>query len=163
MKKIIVIGCPGAGKTTFAEKLRDKLGLPLYYLDAIWHKPDRTHISREEYDARLCEILALDSWIIDGNYSRTLETRIRACDTVFFLDLPVEVCLEGATSRLGRERYDMPWIDTELDPKLKQEIEEFPSKNLPYIYELLEKYNDKNIVVFKSRAEADAYLNGECL
>ena len=161
MKKIIVIGCPGAGKTTFAEKLRDKLGLPLYYLDAIWHKPDRTHISREEYDARLCEILALDSWIIDGNYSRTLETRIRACDTVFFLDLPVEVCLEGATSRLGRERYDIPWIDTELDLKLKQEIEEFPSKNSPYIYELLEKYNDKNIVVFKSRAEADAYLNGE--
>ena len=161
MKKIIVIGCPGAGKTTFAEKLRDKLGLPLYYLDAIWHKPDRTHISREEYDARLCEILALDSWIIDGNYSRTLETRISTCDTVFFLDLPVEVCLDGATLRLGRERYDMPWIDTELDPKLKQEIEEFPSKNSPYIYELLEKYNDKNIVVFKSRAEADAYLNGE--
>ena len=69
MKKVIVIGCPGAGKTTFAERLRDKTELPLYYLDAIWHNPDRTHISREEYDARLAEILALDSWIIDGNYS----------------------------------------------------------------------------------------------
>lgn len=62
MKKIIVIGCPGSGKTTFAEKLRDKLGLPLFYLDAIWHKPDRTHISREEYDLRLGEILAPDEW-----------------------------------------------------------------------------------------------------
>ena len=50
MKKVIVIGCPGSGKTTFAEKLRDCVGLPLFYLDAIWHKPDRTHISREEYD-----------------------------------------------------------------------------------------------------------------
>ena len=57
MKKAIVIGCPGSGKTTFAEKLRDKTGLPLFYLDAIWHKPDRTHISIEEYDARLTEIL----------------------------------------------------------------------------------------------------------
>ena len=155
MKKIIVIGCSGSGKTTFAEKLRDKIGIELFYLDAIWHRPDRTHISREEYDARLSEILALDSWIIDGNYSRTIETRMAACDTVFLFDLPVEVCLEGAISRLGKARYDMPWIDTEFDPKLKRDIEEFPSKNLPAIYALLDKYSDKNITVFKSREEAD--------
>ena len=158
MKKIIVIGCPGSGKTTFAEKLRDKTGLPLFYLDAIWHKPDRTHISREEYDARLSEILALDSWIIDGNYSRTMERRLEACDTVFFFDLPTEVCLEGAVARLGKERYDLPWIDTELDPKLKAEIEEFPQNNLPTIYALLEKYKEgKTVVIFKSREEADVY------
>ena len=143
MKKIIVIGCSGSGKTTFAEKLRDKIGIELFYLDAIWHRPDRTHISREEYDTRLSEILALDSWIIDGNYSRTIETRMAACDTVFLFDLPVEVCLEGAISRLGKARYDMPWIDTELDPKLKRDIEEFPSKNLPDIYALIDKYSDK--------------------
>ena len=158
MKKIIVIGCPGAGKTTFSEKLRDKTGLPLFYLDAIWHKPDRTHISRDEYDARLAEILALDSWIIDGNYSRTLERRLAECDTVVLFDLPVEVCLDGAISRLGKERYDIPWIDTELDPKLKIEIETFSSKNLPEIYVLIEKYSNKTVVVFKSRAQADDYL-----
>ena len=162
MKKVIVIGCPGSGKTTFAEKLRDKTELPLYYLDAIWHKPDRTHISREEYDARLAEILARDAWIIDGNYSRTIETRLRACDTVFLFDLPVDVCLDGATARLGKERYDMPWIDTELDPWLKNEIEEFPTKNLPTIYSLLEKHKDgKKIIIFKSREEADEFISAE--
>lgn len=163
MKKIIVIGCPGSGKTTFAEKLNSKTGIPLFYLDAIWHKSDRTHISREEYDARLLDILKLDFWIIDGNYSRTIERRISACDTVFLFDLPVEVCLEGAISRLSKERYDMPWIDTQLDENFKKQIEEFPSKNLPQIYELLEKYSDKNIVIFKSRKEADEFLNGEGL
>ena len=164
MKKIIVIGCPGSGKTTFAEKLKDKIGLPLFYLDAIWHKPDRTHISRDEYDARLAEILALDSWIIDGNYSRTIESRISACDTIFLFDLPVEICLDGAISRLGKGRYDMPWIDTELNPNLKREIEEFPSKHLSTIYALIDKYNaGKTVIVFKSREQADTFLNGEIL
>ena len=158
MKKAIVIGCPGSGKTTFAEKLRDKTRLPLFYLDAIWHKPDRTHISRTEYDARLAEILAQGAWIIDGNYSRTMEGRIAACDTVFLFDLPVEVCLDGAIARLGKKRYDMPWIDTELDPRLAREIMEFPSKNLPVIYELLGRYEGKRVVVFHSREEADAFL-----
>ena len=164
MKKVIVIGCPGSGKTTFAEKLRDKTDLPLFYLDAIWHKSDRTHISREEYDVRLAEMLALDSWIIDGNYSRTIESRLAACDTVFLFDLPVEVCLDGAISRIGKGRYDMPWIERELDPSFKREIEEFPNKNLPAIYALIDKYREgKTVVVFKSREQADAFLNGESL
>ena len=159
MKKIIVIGCPGSGKTTFAEKLNKATGLPLFYLDAIWHKLDRTHISREEYDARLTEILKQDEWIIDGNYSRTMEVRLQACDTVFLFDLPMEVCIEGATARLGKARYDVPWIDTELDPNFKREIEEFPVKVLPNIYALLEQYKEnKRIVIFNSREQADAYL-----
>ena len=159
MKKIIVIGCPGAGKTTFAEKLRDKTGLELFYLDAIWHKADKTHISREEFDTRLGEILALDAYIIDGNYSRTIERRIAACDTVFLFDLPVDVCLDGVISRIGKKRPDMPWIDRELDPLLKAEVEEFGNKNLPLIYQLLDKYKDgKSIVTFKSRDAADEFL-----
>ena len=159
MQKIIIIGCPGAGKTTFAQKLCDKIGIPLYYLDAIWHKADRTHISREEFDARLGEILAGNAWIIDGHYSRTLERRIAACDTVFLFDMPTEVCLSGVLARIGTKRPDMPWIDETLDPMLEKEVVGFREKHIPTIYALLEKYGEgKNIVIFKARKEADDFL-----
>ena len=71
MKRIIVIGSPGAGKSTFARKLKEKTGLPLYYLDMIFHRPDRTTVTREEFDQKLQAILKTDNWIIDGNYQRT--------------------------------------------------------------------------------------------
>lgn len=159
MKKVIVIGCPGSGKTTFAEKLNKLTGLPLYYLDAIWHKPDKTHIPREEFDRRISEIFATPVWIIDGNYNRTIETRLQQCDTVFLFDLPAEVCIQGATDRLGKGRYDLPWIEKELDPEFETFIRDFSKTSLPKIYELLEKYKSKvQITVFKSREEADEYL-----
>ena len=160
MDKVIIIGCPGSGKTTFAEKLNKCTGLPLYYLDAIWHKPDKTHISREDFDERILEIFKKDKWIIDGNYKRTIEMRLKECDTVFLFDLTTEVCLQGATERIGKGRYDLPWIETELDPEFKQFIEEFPKDTLPQIYDLLEKYKDnKHIIIFKSREEADKFIS----
>ena len=158
MNKAIIIGCPGSGKTTFAEKLQKCTGLPLYYLDAIWHKPDKTHIPREEFDQRITEIFSEEKWIIDGNYKRTIEMRIKECDTVFIFDLPTEVCLQGVTERIGKERYDLPWLETQVDPEFRQFIEDFPKDTLPYIYDLLQKYSEKDIHIFKSRTEADEYL-----
>ena len=159
MNKVIIIGCPGSGKTSFAEKLNKCTGLPLYYLDAIWHKPDKTHISREEFDERIKEIFNQDKWIIDGNYKRTIEMRLKECDTVFLFDLPTEICLQGVTERIGKDRYDLPWLETEFDPEFKTFIEEFPNDTLPYIYELLNKYkDDKNIIIFKSRNDSDEYI-----
>lgn len=159
MKKIMVIGSPGAGKSTFARKLQRKTHLPLYYLDMLWHRTDKTNVSREEFDARLGEILQKDAWIIDGNYQRTLEMRLQACDTVFLLDFPLEICLAGVKSRIGKPREDMPWIETEFDAEFKQRILDFPTNQLPQIYALLEKYKEnKEIIIFKSRKVADAYF-----
>lgn len=159
MKKIVVIGCPGAGKSTFARRLKEMTGLPLYYLDQIWHKADRTTVSKEEFDAKLREIIQQDSWIIDGNYLRTMECRLDACDTVFFLDYPLEICLEGAKARIGTVREDMPWVETEFDEEFRQWILDFPEDQIPVIYELLKKYEtEKEIIIFKSRDEAEKFL-----
>ena len=157
MKKVLVIGCPGAGKSTFARRLRDETGLPLFHLDMIWHKPDRTNISREEFDRKLSEILEKDEWIIDGNYDRTLEVRFKHCDTVFVLDLPTEICLQGVENRIGKKREDMPWIEEEFDEEFRQWILDFPNRALPHIYELIEKYTDKNIIIFRSHKELNDY------
>ena len=160
MQKAMIVGCPGAGKSTFARGLSSITGLPLYHLDMIWHKPDRTNISEEEFDSRLGEIIKRDRWIIDGNYQRTLETSLKRCDTIFLLDFPLEVCLDGVKSRIGQKREDMPWVEIELDDEFKQWILDFPKNQLPKTYGLLEKYKEnKTVVIFKSRDEADAYLN----
>ncbi len=158
MRKIMIIGCPGAGKSTFARKLRDKTGLPLYYLDMLWHKPDKTTVLRQEFDAALAEIINKDEWIIDGNYGRTLEVRLAACDKIFLFDLPTEVCLQGAEARIGTKREDMPWVETEFDPEFKSWIENFKADEMPHVYAKLEKYKNKDITVFHSRSEADEYL-----
>ncbi len=158
MKKVIIIGCPGAGKSTFARKLHKTTKLPLYYLDMLWHKPDKTNYTREEFDDSLSRIMKNDEWIIDGNYIRTLEMRLQHCDTVFLLDFPTELCLKGVENRIGIKREDMPWMERELDEEFRQWILDFPKDQLPKIYRLLHQYKEVvQIIIFKTREEADNY------
>ncbi len=159
MKKIMIIGCPGAGKSTFAKALQAKIGLPLFHLDMLFWNKDKTHVTREVFDERLEYILKQDNWIIDGNYGRTLETRLKACDTVFLLDFPVDMCLDGVNKRIGKPRSDMPWIEQEFDEEFKQWIVDFPEKELPHIYSLLKNYGNKDIYIFKSHQEISDYLD----
>ncbi len=160
MQKIMLIGSPGSGKSTLARKIAEKTGLPVFHLDMIWHKPDKTNIPREEFDAIQREICAGDRWLIDGNYNRTLEIRMEKCDTIVLLDYPVEICLEGAAARVGKERPDMPWQETELDGEFKKFIEDFPQTSLPRICELIEKHRSHcKVFVLKSRKDADEFLS----
>ena len=158
-QRALIIGCPGAGKSTFARALRDQTGLPLHYLDLLWHRPDQTNLSRAEFDRRLTDILAGDRWIIDGNYIRTLEHRLNRCDEVFLLDYPLDLCLQGAASRIGRKREDLPWVETEMDEEFRRFIEDFPRDQLPQIYSLLERYREScQVYVLHTREEAAACL-----
>ena len=157
-QKIMVIGCSGSGKSTISKKLCDITGLPLFHLDNIWWKPDKSHISREEFDQKLEEILRTDKWIVDGDYSRTYETRFKACDTVIFLDYSTDVCMNGIKERVGKARTDAPWIEQELDPELVELVENYEKDNRPVILPLMKKYSDVKQFVFTSRLEASEWM-----
>ena len=158
-KKILVLGCPGSGKSTFSRKLHEITGIPLTHLDNVWWKPDGTHISREEFDLKLSALMGADEWILDGDYSRTYEVRIRACDTAVLLDIGTDECLSGIRDRIGQERPDMPWMETEPDPELEDMVKRYGNENRPRLLSLLNEHPEKRIIILKTRKETDDFLN----
>ena len=158
MKKVIVIGCPGSGKSTVSRALHNKTGIPLYHLDMMYWNADKTTVEKSVFLERLYAVLEKDEWIIDGNYGSTMELRMAACDTVVFLDYPLDVCLDGIKERRGKPRSDMPWIETEEDSEFIEFIKNYNEQQKPKALELLEKYRDKTIIIFKSREQADEFL-----
>ena len=156
--KIIVLGCSGSGKSTFAKRLHACTRLPLIHLDNIWWKPDRTHISRDEFDQRLAVLLQGEKWIMDGDYSRTYEVRFRACDTIIFLDYSEEECMNGIIDRVGKSRTDIPWVEHQVDPELVELVRNYNRDNRPILYSLIDKYPERQTLIFKTRSQADDWF-----
>jgi adenylate kinase family enzyme len=111
MRKVLVIGSGGSGKSTFAARLGKRTGLPVIHLDTLYWRAGWQATPRAEWAALVDELLSRDAWIMDGNYGGTMERRLAACDTVVFLDLPRTLCLWRVVTRSiryrGRTRPDM--------------------------------------------------------
>lgn len=111
MERILIIGCGGAGKSTLARQLGEKLELPVVHLDKLFWKPGWVEESFEEFDRKLAIELEKTRWIMDGNFNRTMPQRLSKCDTIIYLDFSRWACLWGVVRRIittyGTVRPDM--------------------------------------------------------
>ena len=164
MKKVIVIGCPGSGKSTLSKKLNQIIGIPVVHLDMLYWNSDRTIVDKEIFLRKQLSTIQKKEWIMDGNYASTMELRLQACDTVIFLDYPIDVCLNGIKERRGKVRTDMPWTEKEdeEDAEFIEFVKNYNSECRPMVMELLDKYSDKDIYIFKNRNEAEKFLKKFC-
>ena len=163
MERILIIGCSGAGKSTLARELRERLGLPVVHLDQLWWKKDWEHVTREEFDSRLAMALNMDQWIIDGNYSRTMEERLQKCDTIIYLDFNRWECLLGMFQRVlgsyGKTRPDMAaGCPERFDWDFVKWIWNFNKQNRVRNYTWIAKTRHAKAIVLKSRKDVQTFL-----
>ena len=147
MKRVIIIGCPGSGKSTLSIQLAKITGLPLCHLDNVFWNADKTTISKEEFAEKLKEILKGEEWILDGNFASTMEMRLQRVDTAIFLDYPTELCLESVRGRIGKFRPDIPWIEEQEDVEFMDYIRSYNETRRPAVLEIFSRYPDKKIYV----------------
>ena len=164
MERILIIGCSGSGKTTLARELGEKLDLTVVHLDRLWWTAGWKHVSQEEFDSRLAMALNMDRWIIDGNYSRTMDQRLQKCDTIIYLDFGRWQCLWGAVSRylrnLGKTRPDMAkGCPERLDWDHLKYIWNYNKNNRVRNYTWIGKSRHAKTVVLKNRKEVRRFLN----
>ncbi len=164
MERILIIGCPGSGKSTLTRALSRKLGLPLIHLDQLWWKEGWEHVTREEFDSRLAMALNMDRWIIDGNYSRTIPQRISRCDAIIYLDFDRWESLFGIFQRIlsshGKVRPDMSsGCPERFDWEFFKYVWNFNENNRVRNYTYLAQAQHARKVVLKSRREVRAFLD----
>lgn len=104
MRRVLVIGASGAGKSTFAAQLGQRTGLPVIHLDREYWQPGWTEPSREAWKATVARLIAGECWILDGNFGGSMDLRLQACDTVVFLDMPRLTCIRRVLLRRLRHR-----------------------------------------------------------
>ncbi len=159
----MIIGSGGAGKSTLAKELGALLHIPVHHLDAYYWQPGWNPISREDNIRIQQTIFKSESWIIDGNYGSTMDDRMKACDTIIFLNYSTIRCLYGITRRRiqyrGKTRPDMgEGCPEKLDLQFIHWVANYKRKNTPAIKTKLGLLKDKNIIELKSPKQTRRFV-----
>ena len=165
MKRVLVIGSGGAGKSTFAQRLGERLGLPVIHLDRLYWRAGWVETPKDEWKLMVEELCTGEQWVMDGNYSGTLDERLAVCDTAIFLDLPRLLCLWRVLKRSlmywHRSRPDMAeGCREQLSGEFMLWIWNYPKRSRPKVQRRLAEHSDgKQIHVLRSSAEVERFLS----
>lgn len=163
-RRVLVVGCGGAGKSTFSRELARVTGLPLVHLDRHYWSPGWIPMAEDAWNRRVAELVARDAWIMDGNYSNSLGVRLARCDAVVFFDISRAICLWTALRRVVVHRFvprlDLPEGCPEtVDWTFLRWIWNFPEQSRPRIVEALGGVEgDVALVHITRRAQTRAVL-----
>jgi adenylate kinase family enzyme len=164
MKKIMIIGSGGAGKSTLARAISEKINIEVYHLDALLWKPNWKQVSKEQQRSTQEEIVQKEEWIIDGNYGGTMDVRFQAADTIIFMDIHRIICVYRAIKRSfqyrNKTRPDMVEGNKErFALNFYQWIWHYPKDKRPEILKSLnEMKNEKDIIMLKSPKEVKKFI-----
>ena len=165
MRRVLVIGSGGSGKSTVSTRLGRMLGLPVVHLDQLYWKAGWIETEKTVWAETVRETIAREAWILDGNYSGTLAERVEACDTVVFLDVPRFVCLWRVLCRTvrhhGRTRPDMPdGCPERFNIPFFVWIWNYPVRTRRKVLSLLSTYRDsKNVIHLRTRRDVESFLS----
>lgn len=164
MKRVAVVGSPGAGKTYFSRRLAEKTSLPIVHLDFYYNDKNLGYENNRDAWIKMVEkIVAKDRWIIDGNYKSTFPSRFSRADTIIFLDYPRWRAVKGIYKRRlqyrNKVRSDMPegWIE-KVPRDFFLFVWKFNKKNRQSIVDALQSNDSKKIIIFRKPADAEKYL-----
>jgi adenylate kinase family enzyme len=165
MRRLIIIGSPGAGKTYLSREIADLTGLPLVHLDKLYHVKEHDYLNdKEAWVRKVNELVKEPSWIIEGNYGSTIYDRMKAADMIIFLDYPTYISAGRVLKRRfqyrNKVRDEMPstWKE-KIEPQFMKFVLTFKRKQRPRIQKYLKGLSGKEIVILTSPNKAKEYVN----
>lgn len=164
MKRVLILGNGGSGKSTLGRRIAEVQGIPAVHLDRLFWRPGWKQPPDAEFRAVVEAAVAEPAWVMDGNYSRTFDLRLPAADTIIFLDLPRYICFARVIRRFldnrGGTRPDMaPGCPEQIDLEFVKWIWGYPKRTRPVVLAAVEKYREtKRIVILKSPSQVRRFL-----
>jgi adenylate kinase family enzyme len=164
MKRIIIIGSGGAGKSTLAKRLGEIFDIPVLHLDKLYWQPNWQEPNKTDWENKVSELLKNDTWIMDGNFGGTFEMRLNACDTAIFLDFSPFVCLYRVLKRRltyrNTNRPDMAkGCNEKIDLEFLGWIFSYRRRKRPKVLQILKQFQkEKNIIILKTAKDVETFL-----